>query len=240
MAEYKHRKLANSIEIKQSMQQRMQFMEDMERMTADLKQLGFDTETPDRMFSNLDECKQALPVFLKWIELMESTDTTEMLVRYVTVPWAKKVAVQPLIARLKKERNTKNESLKWAIGNALNLTADKSNREELLKIVQDIVYGGARQMIILRLGTMKVRDSEDVLIPLLEQEDVRGHTIAALGYIGSLILTIRIIGSKNKPGMRLCGLIKRITKKVVRLRSQELNVYRTVIASRRDEHPARV
>jgi hypothetical protein len=186
MAEYKHRKLANSIEIKQSMQQRMQFMEDMERMIADLKQLGFDTETPDRMFSNLDECKQALPVFLKWIELMESTDTTEMLVRYVTVPWAKKVAVQPLIARLKKERNTKNESLKWAIGNALNLTADKSNREELLKIVQDIVYGGARQMIILRLGTMKVRDSEDVLIPLLEQEDVRGHTIAALGYIGSL------------------------------------------------------
>ncbi len=167
------------------MHQRMQFMDDMERMTADLKQLGFDIEKPDRMFSNIDECKQALPVFLKWIELMESTDTTETLVRYVTVPWAKKVAVQPLIARLKKERNNNSDSLKWAIGNALNYTADKSNREQLLEIVQDKVYGDARQMIILRLGTMKVRESEDVLIPLLEQEDVRGHTIAALGYLGS-------------------------------------------------------
>jgi HEAT repeat protein len=117
---------------------------------------------------------------------MKNTDVAEVIVRAVSVPWAKNVAVEPLIKRLKMEKGSENKSLAWAIGNALYVVATKSNADELLEIINDNTYKNARQMIILKIGIMKIRQSEDILIQLLSDEGVRGHAIAALGYLGSL------------------------------------------------------
>jgi HEAT repeat protein len=71
--------------------------------------------------------------------------------------------------------------LRWTVGNALDVLADDSVFDELAALARDRRYGKARQMIVLGLGKSKRPEVVEVLLSLVDDPDVDGHAVKALG-----------------------------------------------------------
>jgi HEAT repeat protein len=71
--------------------------------------------------------------------------------------------------------------LRWTIGNALDVLADDSSFDDFVELVRDRRYGKARQMVVLGLGKSKRPEAVDVLLGLVDDPDVDGHAVKALG-----------------------------------------------------------
>lgn len=67
------------------------------------------------------------------------------------------------------------------MGNALEVLADDSVFEELADLARDRAYGKARQMVVLGLGKSKRPEAVSVLLGLMDDDDVDGHAVKALG-----------------------------------------------------------
>jgi hypothetical protein len=97
------------------------------------------------------------------------------------VPWAKPAAAPVLIEEFKAANDPTGEGLRWAIANGLAVVADDAVFEQLLHLVQDKQYGKAREMLVVALGNMKDPRAVAVLMNLLDDEEVVGHAVMALG-----------------------------------------------------------
>lgn len=71
---------------------------------------------------------------------------------------------------------------KWAIGDTLYSIQDKRFEDEYIKMVSDKDNGISRQMIIILLGKLRCEKAIPTLLSLLQDSDVNGHVIMALGY----------------------------------------------------------
>jgi HEAT repeat protein len=130
----------------------------------------------------------AIPVLLSWLDRVD-TDLPEdawerdrfreALVRSLSVRAARGIAAPAMIREF--HRDGISGSCRWAAGNALHEVADNNVFEELLEIAEDRSCGPDRQMVVLGLGRFKDPRTVDVLIGLLDDEDVAGHAISALG-----------------------------------------------------------
>lgn len=96
------------------------------------------------------------------------------------MPWARPAAARPLITEF---HSTKPDlySLKWAIGNALDVVGDESVAEELIAIAKDRRHGDARQMVVWALGRLKKTRPIATLLELVDDRQVAPHAINALG-----------------------------------------------------------
>jgi HEAT repeat protein len=103
------------------------------------------------------------------------------MVSILSVKWAKPVAAPVLIEEFLRAPDHSAASLKWTIGDALSVVADDSVFDNLVIIVQNKQHGKAREMIATALGNMNNPRAIDVLIDLLQDEDVAGHALIALG-----------------------------------------------------------
>jgi hypothetical protein len=127
----------------------------------------------------------AVPVLLKWLPKVPREEKEE-IVRALSVPWAKSQALDPLIAMFKADpvpSDPMGESLRWAVGNALEVLWDDSRFDELGALMMDQRYGVARQMVVLGLGRSKRPEAVDVLIRHLDDPAVSGHAVKALGQL---------------------------------------------------------
>jgi len=70
--------------------------------------------------------------------------------------------------------------LRWAIGNALEVTWDDERVDDLIKLARDRSFGRAREMVVLGLGRSSRPEAGRVLIDLLDDPDVNGHAVKAL------------------------------------------------------------
>lgn len=122
--------------------------------------------------------KDLVPIVLKHIQEIDDESDKEFLVRCIGVKGFTEATEQLLIEFHKSE----NPSYKWAIGNTLSIIQDRKHVDELLEIVKNPKHGIARQMIVIALGKMKVKEAIPLLIELLNDEDVVGHVISALSY----------------------------------------------------------
>lgn len=71
---------------------------------------------------------------------------------------------------------------RWAIGEALYSIQDKRFENEYIQIVEDKNNGDSRQMIVILLGKLRCEKAIPILIDLLQDDDVEGHAIMALGH----------------------------------------------------------
>ncbi len=152
---------------------------------VDLAQAGFEVEWVSDLYVKRFNYKDAIPILLKWLPLIENKDVKEDIVRSLSVKWAKPVAAVPLIREFQILAKGSDIGLSWAISNALSVVADDSVFTEIVELVRDTQNGKAREMLAVSLGNMKNPYAEDVLLDLLNDEEVAGHAIMALGKLKS-------------------------------------------------------
>lgn len=70
---------------------------------------------------------------------------------------------------------------RWEIGSILYTIKSKYYKNDYLKIIANSEYGNSRQMVVLLVGKLKIEEATPILIKLLDNDEVRGHAIAALG-----------------------------------------------------------
>src|SRR5262249_28304909 len=95
--------------------------------------------------------------------------------------WAKPIAAPALIEEFIRADDSSSGRLRWTIANALEVVADDSVFDDIVRLLRDKKCGKARQMLALALGNMKRRDAVLVLTELLQDDEVAGHAIIALG-----------------------------------------------------------
>lgn len=136
---------------------------------------------------------RAITVLLSFLDQNMDPWIKEGLVRALSIKQARPVALLPMIAEFK--RPNISDSLRWSIGNAIEVLATEEALGELVEIVRDKRYGRARQMIVLAIAKLKGARQDtgalDALSHLLDEDEVRGHAIAALG-------RLRVLSAREK------------------------------------------
>lgn len=100
------------------------------------------------------------------------------------MPAAEPLAARPLIDEFQKSRDTDGAGLNWTIANALAVVADDSVFEDIRALVSDKRLGKAREMLVLAFGNMKNPNAVSLLVDLLDDDEVLGHAVMALGRVG--------------------------------------------------------
>jgi len=127
-------------------------------------------------------------VLLRWLSRVSDPKVKEEIVRALSVPWAKPAATAPLIEQFRVVADSVDPTglgLRWAVGNALDVVFDDASFDALAELARDRRYGRARQMVVLGLGRSKRPEAVEVLLGLVDDPDVDGHAIKALGKLKS-------------------------------------------------------
>jgi hypothetical protein len=153
----------------------------MEPLLKELAAKGFRVRSLVELREGGSNYGAAVPVLLQWLPRISDRHAKEDIVRTLSVPWAKPEAAPLLIREFKAANDPTGDGLRWAIANGLAVVADDAVFEDLLHLVQDKQYGKAREMLVVALGNMKDPRAVTVLMNLLDDEQVVGHAVMALG-----------------------------------------------------------
>lgn len=149
-------------------------------LLAGLAAAGFDLASVGALRRPGREYQGAVPILLEWLPRIGNADVREDIVRSLSVPFAKPAAARALVAEFR--RTTPAEgALQWAIGNGLEVVADDSVYDDVVEIARDRRHGTSREMFVLALGNMRRPGAVDVLMELLDDDEVAGHAVMALG-----------------------------------------------------------
>lgn len=169
--------------------QRQQFITENKKATApvviDLAKIGIHVDWVSDLYSQRLNYENAIPILLKWLPAVNNLDVKEDIVRALSVPWARPIAAKPLVEEYRKLHGEQYSEIKWAIANALAVVADDSVFSDIVGFVQDPSNGSSRQMLALAMANMKNPSAIDILHTLLDDEEVAGHAIIALGKLKS-------------------------------------------------------
>ena len=146
----------------------------------ELHAVGLDYATLDELRTSRTVYELAIPILVHWLPRVTDPSAKESIVRTLSVPWGGSLATRALLDEFYRARR-EWVSLKWAIGNAMEVVADPAVAKEIVSIVVEPSHGTTRQMFVLALGKIGCRDSIPTLIQLLEDGDVAGHAVMALG-----------------------------------------------------------
>ena len=156
-----------------------------EPVLTDLAEAGFRVESISDLFNNKRDYRPIIPLLIEWLPRVNNLKVKEMIVRALSVPAAKPAAALALISEFERAPPHHASGLKWAIGNALSVVADDTVFERLAELVTDKGHGKAREMLAVALGNMKDSRAVELLIQLLDDEEVAGHAVIALGKLRS-------------------------------------------------------
>jgi len=146
----------------------------------DLSQVGLYIDSIGDLYNKRFDYKIAIPILLHWLPRVKNPFVKEDIVRALTVPWARHTKASELLVEEFRCIDDDN-ALKWAIGNALSVVADDTVLSDIIEFIKESKHGQAREMLVVALGNMKTPDVKYFLIELLENEDLAGHAIMALG-----------------------------------------------------------
>jgi hypothetical protein len=147
---------------------------------TDLSQVGLNVDWIEDLYNRRLDYQRAIPILLHWLPQVENPAVKEAIVRALSVPWARNTKAAVLL--VEEFRRAKSDfGLNWAIGNALSVVADDNVLSDIVGLIRDKTYGKAREMLVVALGNMKSPDVIYPLFELLEDEDLAGYAIMALG-----------------------------------------------------------
>jgi hypothetical protein len=158
-----------------------------DQLVMDLHDVGVEVSSVWDLVNSKNQYRPAVPVLIDWLEHFDERVSTrdrdklfEGIVRALSIPAARPVAVPILISEFNRKGNLQNNNLQWVIGNALSVVADDSYFVELAQIARQRDYGTARQMIVLGFGNSKRPEAIPLLADLLDDDDVVLQALSAL------------------------------------------------------------
>jgi HEAT repeat protein len=150
---------------------------------AELRGVGLVAESLADLRESGVQYRDAIPVLLRWLPRVSDPRLKGEIVRALSVPWAKPLAIRAMIAEFREvsvEDDPSGLGLRWTIGNALSVLFDDAHYEELVDLAMDHRFGRAREMLVLGLAKSKNPQVVGVLLALVDDSGVDGHAIQAL------------------------------------------------------------
>jgi HEAT repeat protein len=158
--------------------------QEIRELSEELKDAGTKYTDPWDLVNTPESYPEAIDILIKHLPRQYHKRNKEGIVRALTVKEAKGKANDALIAeynRVSKE----NDSLRWAIGNAIWFIVTKNDLKSIFKIVENKENGESRSRFIQALGKIKSEESEAVLIKLLNDKEVAVYALQSLGKLKS-------------------------------------------------------
>jgi HEAT repeat protein len=146
----------------------------------ELKAAGIDVEHVQDLCCPGRGNEQAVSILTKWLNQCDHISMKHTIARALGMPWAKGSAAPALICEFSR-LPPEIQPAKWTIGNALASTADDTVVDELIELALDRSHGTSRQMLMLALAKTKDERVIDPLVRLLNDGQVAGHAVIALG-----------------------------------------------------------
>lgn len=150
----------------------------------------------------------AIPVLVRWLPRVDYRPLLDDIVRALSVSWAKREAAPPLVAlfrALPPHDGPPETDPRWTVGGALETLAGPAVADDLLDLATDRRHGLARQLVVLGLGRLK-GDARvpPVLLDLLDDEQVTGYAVMALGKlkVASAAPRLRALADHPEPWVR--------------------------------------
>ena len=129
--------------------------------------------------------KPYLSLLLKYLEKTSGSEK-EMIIRALSEKGNSEAV--PYLVKMFNESEDEitgsEELILYAAGNALFVINDKSSYAAILEICKRNNYGIALQRLLGTLARIKTDESYDILIEKLSDDELRGHSIEALGKLG--------------------------------------------------------
>lgn len=139
---------------------------------------GFEVKDYNQLDAIKRKIKIFIPVLIKYLEMFEARNYKNAIVGLLGVKGFSE-ATEILLNKYHDENCNIN---KWSIGDALYSIQDKRFEEKYIEIVKNKANGTSRQMIVILLGKLRCEKAISTLINLLQDSDVEGHVVMALGY----------------------------------------------------------
>lgn len=152
---------------------------DDEAVVDGLRRVGMEVSTIYDLVNSTSPHPEAIPVLLELLPKVHDIRTKEGIIRALTTKEARGTRVaETLISEF---CVIEDSLLKWTIGNALSVVADDTQYGKIVELVRDRRHGNARQMLVLALAKMKTSHPLDFIVELLDDDEVSGHAVMALG-----------------------------------------------------------
>jgi HEAT repeat protein len=145
---------------------------------AELRTLGLDVDHIEALYQQRYDYRRAIPLLVSWIPRVRDRAVKEMLVRAVSVPWARGIAGPVLVETFEKADDS--ASFRWAVGNAIETVADASLLDDMIRLARNPDYGKAREMVVLGLGRINRPEAVQALVEFLDDPEVAGHAVKGL------------------------------------------------------------
>ena len=172
---------------------------DAKPIIKELRKAGFDVANGvGELYAKKINYQSAIPILVDWLPKISNPDVKEDIVRALSVKWAKHAAPL-LVTEFEQAEDETGIGLRWAIGNALEVLADDAIADDMIRLAQSRQYGRAREMVVMGLGKLKHPDMASILIKLLEDEEVFGNAIIALGRLKSFETRVHIESYLDHP-----------------------------------------
>ena len=184
-------------------------------LLTELAQLGFPFRSLDALRTSGQRYPEAIPRLVKWLPLLDDPSEREALIRALSVPWARNSEVaRALIGEFARANE---RPLRWAIGNALEVTVTSAEADLLLPLVRNPSFGTARQMVVRALGRVGGQSALPVLLELLSDEQTVGHAAWALGKLRATEASSELNAMRNHP----VGWVRRTVARSLRQIAKE-------------------
>lgn len=180
---------------------------------AELAGVGFDVESIGELRKLGAPYPAAVPVLVRWLPRVSDSAVKEDIVRTLSVPWARE-AGGALVAAFEAADDSTATGLRWAIGNALEVLANEEIGDDMISIATDRRHGRAREMVVLGLGKLARSRVVHVLVNLLDDEEVVGNAVRALGRLRATEALPRLEALRAHPDV---WLRKEATKAIARI-----------------------
>lgn len=150
----------------------------MKQLLNEINDAGYEITDKMQLWTLKKKHIFLIPILIKYIPRFKTFNRKEFIIRALGV----KGFTEATPFLLEEFYNNDNTNYKWAIGNSFEIILDSRYEEEYIEIVKNSNHGISRQMIVLTLGRLRSEKAVNVLLNLLDDEEVNGHAIIALGY----------------------------------------------------------
>lgn len=150
----------------------------VKELIKEINNKGFDIQDLNELNAIKRKIKSLIPVLIKYLYMFEKENFRDAIVGVLGV----KGFYEATETLLNLYYSSNMEIDKWSVGDTLYSIQDKRYEDEYIKIADDKDNGDSRQMIVILLGKLRCQKSIPTLINLLQDDDVNGHAIIALGY----------------------------------------------------------